>query len=68
MKKIKKLLTIGLAVLLMLCMSISLFGCNYEYVWDFYDYGTTKIPEEIDKSTPEESSLPLTCINEIIPY
>ena len=41
---------------------------NYEYVWDFYDYGTTKIPEEIDKSTPEESSLPLTCINEIIPY
>ena len=28
MKKIKKLLTIGLAVLLMLCMSISLVGCG----------------------------------------
>ena len=28
MKKIKKLLTIGLAVLSMLCMSISLFGCD----------------------------------------
>ena len=28
MKKIKKLLTIGLAVLLMLCMSISLVGCK----------------------------------------
>ena len=28
MKKIKKLLTIGLAVLLMLCMSVSLIGCN----------------------------------------
>ena len=28
MKKIKKLLTIGLAVLLMLCMSISLVGCT----------------------------------------
>lgn len=28
MKKIKKLLTIGLAVLLMLCMGISLVGCN----------------------------------------
>ena len=28
MKKIKKLLTIGLAVLLMLCMSISLAGCK----------------------------------------
>lgn len=28
MKKIEKLLTIGLAVLLMLCMSISLFGCG----------------------------------------
>ena len=28
MKKIKKLLTIGLAVLLMLCMSVSLVGCK----------------------------------------
>ena len=28
MKKIKKLLTIGLALLLMLCMSISLVGCT----------------------------------------
>ena len=28
MKKIKKIFTIGLAVLLMLCMSISLFGCK----------------------------------------
>lgn len=28
MKKIKKLLTIGLAVLLMLCVSISLVGCG----------------------------------------
>ena len=28
MKKMKKLLTIGLAVLFMLCMGISLFGCN----------------------------------------
>ena len=28
MKKIKKLLTIGFAVLLMLCMSISLVGCK----------------------------------------
>ena len=28
MKKIKKILTIGLAVLLMLCMSISLVGCK----------------------------------------
>ena len=28
MKKIKKLFTIGLAVLLMLCMSVSLFGCK----------------------------------------
>ena len=28
MKKIKKLLTIGLSVLLMLCMGISLFGCS----------------------------------------
>ena len=28
MKKIKKLLTIGLAFLLMLCMSISLVGCK----------------------------------------
>lgn len=28
MKKIKKLLTIGLTVLLMLCVSISLFGCK----------------------------------------
>lgn len=28
MKKIKKLLTIGLAVLLMLCMSVSLGGCS----------------------------------------
>ena len=41
MKKIKKLLTIGLAVLLMLCMSISLVGCfrprnvkmNKEYIF-----------------------------------
>lgn len=30
MKRIKKLLTIGLAVLLMLCMSINLFGCKNE--------------------------------------
>ena len=29
MKKIKKLLTIGLAVLLMLCISISLVGCSF---------------------------------------
>ena len=29
MKKIKKLLTIGLAVLLMLCMSVSLVGCDW---------------------------------------
>ena len=28
MKNVKKLLTIGLAVLLMFCMSISLFGCE----------------------------------------
>ena len=28
MKKIKKLLTIGLAALLMLCMSISFAGCD----------------------------------------
>ena len=28
MKTLKKLLTIGLAVLLMLCMSVSLVGCN----------------------------------------
>ena len=28
MKKIKKIFTIGLTVLLMLCMSISLFGCK----------------------------------------
>ena len=41
---------------------------DYKYVWDFYDYGTTKIPEEIDKSTPEEPSLPLTCIISPIPY
>ena len=31
MKKIKKLLTIGLAVLLMLCMSVSLSGCSKFY-------------------------------------
>ena len=42
MKKIKKLLTIGLAVLLMLCMGISLVGCSkedFEYVYapnEFY--------------------------------
>ena len=30
MKKIKKLLTIGLAVFLMLCMSISLVGCAFQ--------------------------------------
>ena len=29
MKKIKKLLTVGLAVLLMLCMSVSLVGCDW---------------------------------------
>ena len=28
MKKIKKLLTIGLAVMLMLCMSLGLVGCK----------------------------------------
>ena len=28
MKKIKRLLTIGLAVLLMLCMSVSFIGCK----------------------------------------
>ena len=33
MKKIKKLLTIGLAVLLMLCMSISLVGCKEEKIF-----------------------------------
>ena len=46
MKKIKKLLTIGLAVLLMLCTSISLVGCafnneepklrKYEDFWYYY--------------------------------
>ena len=46
MKKIKKFLTIGLAVFLMLCMSISLFGCDllreepksrkYEDFWYYY--------------------------------
>ena len=33
MKKIKKLLTIGLAVLLMLCMSVSLVGCKEEKIF-----------------------------------
>ncbi len=33
MKKIKKLLTISLAVLLMLCMSISFFGCKKEKIF-----------------------------------
>ena len=38
MKKIKKLLTIGLAVLLMLCMSISLVGCILKK-YETYDSG-----------------------------
>ncbi|MBQ4269590.1 MAG: hypothetical protein IJB97_08090 [Clostridia bacterium] len=33
MKKIKKLLTIGLALLLMLCVSISLVGCKEEKIF-----------------------------------
>ncbi len=33
MKKIKNLLTIGLALLLMLCMSISLVGCKEEKIF-----------------------------------
>ena len=33
MKKIKKLLTIGLAVVLMLCTSISLIGCKEEKIF-----------------------------------
>ena len=33
MKKIKNLLTIGLAVLLMLCMSVSLVGCKEEKIF-----------------------------------
>ena len=41
---------------------------NYEYICEFYDYGTTKIPEEIDNSTPKPSSLPLKCIISQIPY
>ena len=33
MKKIKKLLTIGLAVLLIICMSVSLVGCKEEKIF-----------------------------------
>ena len=45
MKKIKKLLTIGLAVLLMLCMSVSLVGCR-PYWWEIEEQ---KIFNEVDK-------------------
>ena len=38
MKKIKKSLTIGLAVLLMLCMSISLVGCKKENAYQDIKY------------------------------
>ena len=47
MKKIKKLLTIGLAVLLMLCMSISLVGCKKTGPLPNGHYGMmNSIPEE----------------------
>ena len=45
MKKIKNLLTIGLAVLLMLCVSISLVGCR-PYWWEIEEQ---KIFNEADK-------------------
>ena len=47
MKKIKKLLTIGLAVLLMLCVSISLVGCKKTGPLPNGHYGMmNSIPEE----------------------
>ncbi|MBQ4269589.1 MAG: hypothetical protein IJB97_08085 [Clostridia bacterium] len=47
MKKIKKLLTIGLAVLLMLCMSVSLVGCKKTGPLPNGHYGMmNSIPEE----------------------
>ena len=49
MKKIKKLLTIGLSFLLMLCMSISLVGCGKEInnITDFTQY--SDMTRETDK-------------------
>ena len=47
MKKIKKLLTIGLALLLMLCVSISLVGCKKTGPLPNGHYGMmNSIPEE----------------------
>ncbi|MBQ8308823.1 MAG: hypothetical protein IJX96_03215 [Clostridia bacterium] len=59
MKKIKKLLTIGLAILLMLCMNVSLSACDnpvdssnssqsnssceHTYKWDSNEYGHQKV-------------------------
>lgn len=47
MKKIKKLLSIGLAVLLMLCMSVSLVGCSKSELIPNGYYGCSSKGENI---------------------
>ena len=47
MKKIKKILTIGLAVLLILCMGLGLIGC--EYKWEIEEKKIFDVADKITK-------------------
>lgn len=54
MKKIKKLLTIGLALLLMLCMGVNLVGCSKERE---EKYARKRITRKFDVEVPKDAKM-----------